>query len=387
MLTEKISRTPRFFPPDSDIECDVLVVGATLCGLLTARRLSAMGKKVCIAESDRVCPLTAAEHMGIIMSDGAMTYDRAASGFGQKADLWHDAARSGFESLVGIAQELGCKSLEQKNTLLFTDGRDTDKVQREYRLRNFSGTDTACMTEETAKDIFSFDLTAGVYSRADAAVLDISDLAGTLADQLSLSGAMIHEDTTVESISTGSGRMFRFSCLTDGKKTIFCNTVMDCRKYADKGFYVSKGLPLNRSTLFILRTEPIKKLRGWYEGCVIRDLYRSPMTFCVNADGSVSAFWDRGATGSFAQKYSLSYLEQVLRAMFFCTDGIVVSEKSFIPYAKRGGLPVIGRDSSMQGFFYAYCGTESNAVCSEICARALVSMTEGDKEENIPFSR
>ena len=40
---------------EKDIECDVLVIGGGICGILSAYFLNESGKKVVLLEADRIC--------------------------------------------------------------------------------------------------------------------------------------------------------------------------------------------------------------------------------------------------------------------------------------------------------------------------------------------
>ncbi|MGN0988784.1 MAG: NAD(P)/FAD-dependent oxidoreductase [Eubacteriales bacterium] len=356
MQTQQIKIFPKYLPPTEDETYDILIIGGSVCGLLTAYRLSSAGYEVCVAERSRISPLTATEKSGVIGAQTAI-----------KSQQIIREPENALKTLQSICSTVGCRSFASRDLLLFSDS-SVYAAEKEYRLRNFSGQDVGFITSETAKDMFSFDINAGVYVYSGAAVLDTEEFCDSLASYLSVNGCGLHEDTEIVCV-TSNGKTKDFVCETDAGRKINCKKVIDCRNYAEKGFYTAHGYTQKKNVMLSLRTKPVENLRGWHENCVIRDFYRRPMTFSVNPDMSVSALWARygvptAHVPAFYAEYMLSYLEQTLRAMFFCTDGIVIDKKDCTAFASYSDAPVVGEDETMKGFLYAYCGGCGDIACA-----------------------
>lgn len=134
------SLLPRFPELAGDAECDILVIGGGLCGLLCAHYLTRAGINVLLLEADRVASAVTARSTAVVSVGQNVLYRDIAKRLGS------DGARRVMSARVGavseyraLAKELGAKCLVQDFSLFSTDG--SSRLEREYDALSRLGID------------------------------------------------------------------------------------------------------------------------------------------------------------------------------------------------------------------------------------------------------
>ena len=92
---------------EKDIECDVLVIGGGICGILCAYHLQASGKKVVVLESDRICGKKSLKTTATITAIEDLMYYELINEYGvEKARLYLEANLYALNEYRNLAKEI-----------------------------------------------------------------------------------------------------------------------------------------------------------------------------------------------------------------------------------------------------------------------------------------
>ena len=91
---------------DKDIECDVLVIGGGICGILCAYHLSESGKKVVLLEMDKIASKKSLKTTATITAIEDINYFDLINQFGEdKAKLYLEANLFALNEYKKLAKE------------------------------------------------------------------------------------------------------------------------------------------------------------------------------------------------------------------------------------------------------------------------------------------
>lgn len=125
------SLLPRFPELAGDAECDVLVIGGGLCGLLCAHYLTMAGMNVLLMEADRVASATTVRSTAVVSVGQDVLYRDIANRMGTDTARQVIGARMGaLKEYLSLTRELGARCSVTDFSLFSTDGEK--RLEREY---------------------------------------------------------------------------------------------------------------------------------------------------------------------------------------------------------------------------------------------------------------
>ena len=123
--------TPRSFERlESDISCDVLIVGGGLAGILCAYMLKEAGVDYVLVESGKICGGVTKNTTAKITSQHGLIYDKLIRSFGtEEAGLYLAANESALQRYRELCKNIDCH-FEEKDNIVYSL-KDVGKIDRE----------------------------------------------------------------------------------------------------------------------------------------------------------------------------------------------------------------------------------------------------------------
>ncbi|KAA6216041.1 FAD-dependent oxidoreductase [Streptomyces filamentosus] len=192
--------TPR--PPlTRDLDADVVVVGAGIAGLCTARGLALAGCRVVVLEAGRIAAGVTGHTTGKLTALHGLCYDRLCREHGAEAAArYAGAQRDALDEVVRICAELGADAwIEHRPAYTYAlDRRTAGRVRAEAAAAAAAGLRASAVTETG----LPYPVAAAVRVD-DQLQFHPRRFLLALAEDLAARGVRIHEDTRVTEVREG----------------------------------------------------------------------------------------------------------------------------------------------------------------------------------------
>lgn len=401
----RIDGAPLQYPwLDEDAQAEICVVGGGLTGSLCAMELARSGHDVMLitdgmagaGETARMMPCACAD----LGANIRQTHRRV--GEVMTRYLLKNACAE-LERLKKLSEETtrtddGAFDIgfERRDCFIFTDDdAEAELINREFTDRRGMGADCSFVGRAAARDMFSFEVFAGIMLRDQACVFDPYKLAHYALKSASEYGARIYENTKAlrvddaRSIYGGENSGNGWVIITSTHRMIECDKVViaagdACRELIE-GVGASRTSYMSVSRR--LRTSP-----GWLGKCVLRTFSSPELTVAMSPDrrifahGLSSSVMDENArfAGLFRMPavHEKRFSELEAGARYLCPPLSVSGNRGFeFAQAYRecrtaDGLPVIGECDGREGCIFALPGG-GGALMSMLCARVVRDIADG----------
>lgn len=131
-----------YAPLETDITCDVAVIGGGIAGYLAAYRLAEAGRSVVLLEANRLFSGTTRHTTAKISSNQGNVYADLDKRYGKAvASAYYKSQRDGIRGYLDLIEKYGIDcDLEQVDAYIFTRG-DTEPVDEQVRALKSAGAD------------------------------------------------------------------------------------------------------------------------------------------------------------------------------------------------------------------------------------------------------
>lgn len=188
------SRAVRRRPLETDLHCDVVVVGAGITGSLVAEHLTELGRRVVVLDRERPGFGSTAASTAMLMweIDSTLTELAAAYGFDIAAGVY----RRSVEAVAALAKTAAGLGLRPRDSLYLAGPGGSRELLAEHDLRRRAGLPGEYLDHATLVEAFGFDRPAAIWSPgcADANPLR---LAHGLMERAVAAGAEIYDAEAV----------------------------------------------------------------------------------------------------------------------------------------------------------------------------------------------
>ena len=403
--------TPAQYPwLDSDITCDVAIVGGGIAAALCALRFAQAGMDTVMLSAAPVGHGSAAVSSGIVSLTGEDSFSSLVDKIGGERALdaitLMDEAIGNLEKLCGEFESKGIPGgscgFRRLDCLRYTAEEQAEgRIRQEYSLQLHNGFVAELLSPITASSQFTFPMAAGVYTKGAAGQVDPYRLVHAVTALAKQHGARVYENTAVTAIrpetSEGAYTAMELDCATG-------------RQVKAEYVIVAAGLETGRHcggleqlrTTYMIATEPVQNFSGWRGPCVIHREGEPRLYLGVTADNRIliggldSTLMD--AQGRVAGAIDLSaaaerrfeLLESTLRELFPAIRGLT-PEYAFAARDGRtpDGLPVIGRlpqkknKEAASHVAYAFCCGDNGILHAEIASRLLLEQIQGKENHQL----
>lgn len=189
-------------PLEGDLFADVVVVGAGIVGLCTARELNRAGRDVVVLEAGRIAAGVTGHTTGKLTSLHGLCYERLRRRHGEgAATLYADAQEDALRQVTRICEELGIDAdLEARPAYTYTvDETRVEEIRAEAAAASAAGLRAATVTETG----LPYPVAAAVGVEGQLQFHPRRFLLG-VADDLVAHGVRLHESTRVTDLREGA---------------------------------------------------------------------------------------------------------------------------------------------------------------------------------------
>lgn len=258
------------YPPlESDLRCDVAVIGAGVSGALAAWYLAQAGLDVVVLDARNVATGSTAGSTSLLQYEIDMPLHRLAERYGQtKAEHAYHRCRYAIDALEKIVrrERLDCGFVRKASLLLAAEPSHLPMLRREFAARKVAGFDAAWWNRQQIRSHSRLPHDAGILSQ-DAAHVDIHRLTHGLLAAAARLGARIFDQTTVTRTSISS----RSVHLRTHRGSHVCAR----HRVIATGYEADIMLPQRVTrwhSTYALITEPVPDIRDWpVNECLIWD--------------------------------------------------------------------------------------------------------------------
>ncbi len=397
-LWTSVDRVYRQYPwLAEDAECSVCVIGGGLTGALCALRLAQEGENVILLTSGQIGYAATADSSPCVSFDFGHRIVELKRRIG--ADNAVSLLRAG-ERAIDIMESLtaeldGDFGFRRCDSLLYTnDERELELFNREYLIRKHNGFDCSFMNKTAARDIFSFPVQGGIFSKGLAARFDPYALTHLCLEKAVRLGARVFENTKVEQLDS-QGKYVVIN--TDTRQTVFAD---NCVLAIGSAFAEILNVPIQYLTGFYSVSTPVKSFAGWTGKCVVRTWAQPGFTISPTPDNRIycggletSAINENGklygvlnATALSAKRYE--ELENAVRCHFPAIDVDNFEINRPVRAAvTQDMLPIIGTDDNHAKCFFACCTGNSAALYSMLASDMMTANLSGvQRDDDFLFS-
>jgi glycine/D-amino acid oxidase-like deaminating enzyme len=278
--TIKNGLTPGFPPLQSDIRCDVLVVGAGITGALIARSLSEAGLETTVVDKRDVGWGSTAASTALLQYEIDTELQELARLHGEAfAVRVYKACEQAIGEIEPIAKEIRGSEFRKMSSLYFASRFwHATRVRDEGLLRQRHGFDLEIIDKAELRERFDISAPTALLTKI-AAQVDPYRLATGILGNLQRQGVGVFDRTAVESWQR---RANRFDVLTDRGAKIACRHIVIASGYESQLFLRQRVA--NNHSSYALVTEPVESGLGWLAKTLVWESARPYLYLRSTAD-------------------------------------------------------------------------------------------------------
>ncbi len=397
-LWTSVNYVPRQYPwLAEDAECSACVIGGGLTGALCALRLAREGEDVVLITERQAGYSATADAAPFVCFDFGHRITELKRRIGaENAVRLFKAGERAIDLLEMLSGELdGDFGFRRCDSLIYTnDDRELELFNREYLMRRHNGFDCSFMNRSAARDVFSFPVAGGIFSKGLSAYFDPYMLTHLCLERAEELGARIFENTKAcELDSRGRNVVIE----TDTRQTIYADK---CVIAVGNEFDRILNIPTQSFTGFYSVSTPVARYTGWTGKCTVRTWAHPGAAISPTPDGRVycggletSALDEDGKLYGVLNIPSLRAKRfEELEAVVHCHFPEIETGEFEINRAVRytlthDRLPVIGADENHNKCFFACCTGRDAPLYSVLAADMMImNLTGRQNEDEFLFS-
>ncbi len=374
-----------------DEECEVLIIGGGVTGCMAAHTLSKNGvDTVLISERPIGYCSSSIDSSTLNYQNEIMLTSLSATVGRDKALSFFNQCGEALDYVESLAQTLDDFDFARRNSFLYTDSADKiNDLHTEYLMRKHNGFDVEFLEKADARELFSFEVKAGILSKDSGGELDCYKFCHSLLADAEKLSTRIYENTPAsEIIETDEGIVV----VTNNNKRIKANKIVFAMGYRQDE-YLNRLAGKRRS--FFLATAPVDSFSGFESRALVKNIssninLRSTKDNRIIVNGLDCSTIDKdGRLGKLismdrlaSRKYS--ELKSNLESMLCGVSPLITEYKYNGVYGTtKDSMPIIGETDEYENTYFNMPSSINGALYSVIGARIITDLYLGNQTENI----
>ncbi|MCT4509629.1 MAG: FAD-binding oxidoreductase [Tepidibacter sp.] len=356
-----------------DLETDVVIIGGGVTGSICSYYMSKSNIKSVLIEKGRIAHGSTSVTTSLLQYELDENASELIESISSKDIVrLYELGLYALKEIEKFVDEYGNKcDYIKRDTLLYTSKNlEKNSIKEEYKFRKENGLDVEYIDE--SNNLYGFDLKAGLLAKKGGAEIDPYKFTNHLLEVSIKEGGLVYENTEakkIEYINEGAIVHTSYGYKIKAKKVIVA-TGYNTSLFTNKNFG-------SKYTTFNIATKPVKEIRGWKEGVLIRDnsdpynYIRTTKDNRLIIGGEDIDFKEIESEEIAFEKYSI--LEQRIKSMFKEIDDIEVEYKYCGCFeTTKDNVGYIGPDKKHNDLWYCL-GYGANGILFAILGGMMLS--------------
>lgn len=266
----------------TDLECEVLVLGAGITGALCAYELTKAGMDVAVLDKRDVASGSTSASTAMLQYEIDTPLTELILRMGKAdAERAYQVCLEGIGKIASLCDEIGgpCGFTWKPSVYLASREKDVPGLQAEYAARREAGIDLDFLSQADVEARFSFSRPAALLSKV-AAEVDVYQLTHRLLQRSQERGCRIFDRTEMESYAVGPEGV---TATTGSGATVRAKWIVFATGYEVVEVLKRDIVNLNSSFAFV--SEPLESFPGWWDKCLLWETARPYFYMRTTVDG------------------------------------------------------------------------------------------------------
>ncbi|GAB6416910.1 FAD-dependent oxidoreductase [Bacillus luti] len=381
---------PCYPPLESDMICDVLVVGSGEAGAHIAYSLAKIGMSVTLIEKRAIACGSTVANTGLLQFLHDKSLTSLIHTFGKEKGV--RAYRLCYEALRTMEKVVPTLDINPhfipRNSLYYASkSEDVSFLQEEYNTLHEYGFPVEYFAETDIKKRYSFIRKAALYTHGDAEVNPYL-LAHSLLHKANQMGATIHEHTEAIHIKKLQTDLI---CYTKAGNQIVAKNIIMATGY--EALFGKKEKNTIVETSYAVVTNEVDHFERWHEQSLIWETARPYLYFRTYQKRIIIGGLDEAmkiqAIGDTKLLHKCDILINIVKEMFPQYKNIQAEYYWAAAFGgSHDGLPILKEDSHIRNLFYALPYGGNGTVYGMVFAKLFEQLfTNKENEDFSLFNR
>lgn len=375
---------------ESDMICDVLVVGSGEAGAHIAYSLAKIGMSVTLIEKRGIACGSAVANTGLLQFLHDKSLTSLIHTFGEEKGVRaYNLCYEALRTMEKVVPTLDIDPHFTPRTSLYYASRNEDVsfLQEEYNTLRHYGFPVEYFTDSDIKKKYSFTKQAGLYTHGDAEVNPYL-LAHSLLHKANQMGATIYEHTEAVHIKKRQGDLI---CYTKTGNQIVAKSIIMATGY--EALFGKKEKNTIVETSYAVVTNEIDQFEGWHEQSLIWETARPYLYFRTYQNRIIVGGLDEAmqiqTIGDTKLLHKRDILINIVKEMFPQYKNIQAEYYWAAAFGgSHDGLPILKEDKKIHNLFYALPYGGNGIVYGMVFAKLFEQLfTNKEREDFSLFNR
>lgn len=386
---ETLQHADSYSKLDHDIECDVIVIGGGMSGMMIAYELSKQGKHVAVVEKRKVSHGSSSCNTGLLQFCNDKSLTSCIHTFGEHAGVrFYQLCKQALDKIMDLRNELILDpQLIPRSSLYYASSEeDIAQLREEYETLRRYDFPVEWWNAEQIKQVFGFAKPAAIVTHGDAEVNPFRFIHALAATGVQNYNLEIYEDTEIVQHEFHSDSV---TVITADRHRLHAKHAIYAMGYETQEFKRDRNAVL--TSTYALVTAPIPDLeRLWHKRMLIWETARPYNYMRTTPDHRIVAGGLDESTADPEQRdrmfpHKIELLKQHIETLFPSLSPIEINYSWAAVFGStHDGYPMIGSHPDYPRCFfiegYGGNGTIYSAIATEIIPALIAQGSHSDME-------